>query len=92
MTTCSDFLSDAMLWIKEGEMVDSFDELKSSRSVCGKDFPNFEMLDAKIAYALNKIIQKSRFKEKVSLEKQKAQKEDRFLKADRSRCEEKYRS
>ena len=26
-------------------MVDSFDELNSSRSVCGKDFRNFEMLD-----------------------------------------------
>ena len=34
------------------EMVDSLDELKSSRSVCGKDFPNFEMLDAKISAAL----------------------------------------
>ena len=43
-TTCSDFPSDAMLWITELEMVDSLNELKSSRSVCGKDFPNFEML------------------------------------------------
>ena len=68
-----------MLWIKEVEMVDSFEELKSSRSVCGKNFPNFEMLDAKIASALNKIIQNSQFKKKVSLEEQKAQKEDRFL-------------
>ena len=59
MTTCSDFPSVAMLWIKEVEMVDSLDELKSCRSVCGKDFPNFEMLDAKIASALNKIIQDS---------------------------------
>ena len=33
MTTCSDFPLDAMLWIKEVEMVDSLDELKSSRSV-----------------------------------------------------------
>ena len=56
VTTCSDFPSDAVLWIKEVEMVDSLDELKSSRSVSGKDFPNFEMLDAKIASALNKII------------------------------------
>ena len=31
------------------EMVDSLEELKSSRSVYGKIFPNFEMLDAKIA-------------------------------------------
>ena len=37
------------------------------------------MLDAKIASALNKIIQSSQFKQKVSLEEQKAQKEDRFL-------------
>ena len=37
------------------------------------------MLDAKIASALNKIIQNSYFKKKVSLEEQKAQKEDRFL-------------
>ena len=58
---------------------DSLDELKSSRSDCGKDFPNFEMLDAKIASALNKIVQNSHFKKKVSLEEQKAQKEDRFL-------------
>ena len=37
------------------------------------------MLDAKIAYALNKIIQHSYYKNKVSLEEQNAQKEDRFL-------------
>ena len=78
MTTCSDFPSEAMLWIKEVEMVDSSEELKSSRSVSGKDFPNFEMLDAKIASALNMIIQNSQFKKKVSLEEQKAQKEDQF--------------
>ena len=40
---------------------------------------NFEVLDAKIALALNKIIHDSHFKRKVSLEEQKAQKEDRFL-------------
>ena len=68
-----------MLWIKEVEMVDSADELKSSRSVIGKNFPNFEMLDAKIASALNKNIQNSNFKKNVSLEQLKAQKEDRFL-------------
>ena len=38
VTTCSDFPSDAMLWIKEVEMVDSLEELKSSRSVSGKIF------------------------------------------------------
>ena len=68
-----------MLWIKEVEMVDSLDDLKSSRSVYGKDFPKFEMLDAKTASAQNKIIQNSQFKKKVSLEEQKAQTEDGFL-------------
>ena len=46
VTICSDFSSDALFLIKEVEMVDSLDELKSSRSVCKKDFPNFAMLDA----------------------------------------------
>ena len=59
------------------KMVDTLEELKSSRSASGKNFPNFEMLDAKIASALNKI-QNSQFKKKVSLEEQKAQREDRF--------------
>ena len=60
-------------------MVDSLDESKSSRSSTGKNFPNFEMLDARIASALNEIIPNSYFKKKVSLEEQKAWKEDRFL-------------
>ena len=40
--------------------------------------PNFEVLDARIASALNKIIHNSHFK-RISLEEQKAQKQDRFL-------------
>ena len=74
VTTCSDFPSDAMLWMKEVEMVDPVDELKSSRSTVGRDFPNFKMLDAKISSALKKIIQNSQFKKKVSIEEQKAPK------------------
>ena len=42
VTSCSDFSSEAMLWIKEVEMVDSLDELKCSRSVSGNKFRNFE--------------------------------------------------
>ena len=86
VSSCSDFSSDAVLWIKEVEMVHSVDEFKSSRSVCGKDFPKFEMLDAKIASALNKIIQNSQFKRRISLEEQKAQKEDRFLRGRQIAC------
>ena len=41
--------------------------------------PNFELLDARIASALNKIIHNSQFKRRISLEEQKAQKQDRFL-------------
>ena len=36
--SCSDFPSEAMSWIKEVEMVDSVDDLKSSRSIKGTDF------------------------------------------------------
>ena len=41
--------------------------------------PNFEVLDARIASALNKIINNYQFKRRISLEEQKAQKEDLFL-------------
>ena len=68
-----------MLWIKEVEMVESVDDLMYSSSIRGVQMPNFEVLDAKIASALNRIIHNTRFKRGVSLEKQKAQKEDPFL-------------
>ena len=77
--TCSHFLTEAVLWIKEVELVDSVDDLMSSSSTRGFQMPNFEVLDAKIASALNKIIQNSHFKRRISLKEQKAQKEDRFL-------------
>ena len=53
-----------MLWIKEVELVDSVDDLKSSSSIRGISMPNFEVLDARIASALNKIIHNSHFKKK----------------------------
>ena len=68
-----------MLWIKEVEMVESVDDLKSSCCVRGIRMPDFEVLDAKIASALNRIIHNTQFKRKVSLEEHKAQKENRFL-------------
>ena len=37
VTTCSDFSLEAMLWIKEVEMVDSLEESKSSRPVSGRE-------------------------------------------------------
>ena len=41
------------------ELVDSVDELRTSSSIRGISMPNFEVLDARIASALNKIIHNS---------------------------------
>ena len=53
------------------ELVDSVDDLRSSSSTRGISIPNFEVLDARIASALNKIIHNSQFKRRISLEEQK---------------------
>ena len=50
--TCSQFPTEAMLWIKEVELVDSVDDPKSSCSVRGISMPNIEVLDAEFASAL----------------------------------------
>ena len=62
---CSQFPTEAMQWIKEVELVDSVDELRSSSSTRGLSMPNFEVLDARIASALNKIIHNSKFKRRI---------------------------
>ena len=77
--TCAQFPTEAMQWIEEVELVDSVDELRSSTSSRGISMPNFEVVDARIASALNKIIPNSQFKRRISLEEQKAQKQDSFL-------------
>ena len=77
--TCSQFPTEAMHWIKEVELVDTVDDLVSSSSIRGIQMPNFEVLDARIASALNRIIHYTKFKRRISLEEQKAQKQDRFL-------------
>ena len=73
------FLTEAMQWIKEVEMAESVDESRTSSSTRGISMPNFEVLDARIASALNEIIHNSHFKRRISLEEQKAQKQDSFL-------------
>ena len=63
------------------ELVDSVDELRSSSSTRGISMPNFEVLDARIASALNKIIHNShnsQFKRRISLEEQKGPKRGPF--------------
>ena len=70
---CSQFPTEAMHWIKV-ELVDSVDDLRSSSSTRGISMPNFEVLDARIASALNNIIHNSHFKRRICLEEHKAQK------------------
>ena len=53
------------------EMVESVDESRTLSSIRGISMPNFEVLDARIASALNKIIHNSHFKRRISLEEQK---------------------
>ena len=68
-----------MLWIKEVGMVESVDDLKSSCSISGTEGPDFEVLDAKIASALNRIIHNTRFEKKGQSGRNESPKEDRFL-------------
>ena len=67
-----------MLRIKEVEMAESVDDIKCSCSITGIRTPDFEVLDTKIASALNRVIHNTCFIKKVSLEEQKAPKRGPF--------------
>ena len=80
MATCSDFPSDATLWIKKVEMVDSLDESKNSRSVCWKEFSKLRdvrredcLCSEQRSFRIPSSIRRSVWRNK------KAQKEDHFL-------------
>ena len=70
-----------MQWIKEVETAKSIDDLMTSQSITGrKDFPEYDMLDAMIASALKRLLDNHvHFRKRVSVEEQRAQKYDRFL-------------
>ena len=72
-----------MIWIKEVEIAKSIDELVTSRFIAGQhNFPDFDMLDAMISSALKKLLNtKSNFQKRASVEEQRAQNSDRFLRA-----------
>ena len=55
------------MWIKEVEVAKSVDDLMTSRSLKGLAFPNCEMLDAKIASALKRIISDPYFGRRISM-------------------------
>ena len=81
---CSQFPSESMLWIKEVELVESVDDLKSSCSVRGIQMPNFEVRDAKIASPLSRIIQNTRFRKRSVRKKWKLKKKTASSEEDRS--------
>ena len=71
VATCNDLPSDAMLWSKEVEMVDSLDELKSSRSVSGVDFQTSRCWTRRLLLLWTRSL---RIPNSISLEEQKAEK------------------
>ena len=62
-------------------MAKSIDEIMTSRSIVGRDdFPDFDVLDAMIASALKKLLDTHvHFRIRVSVEEQRGQQYDRFL-------------
>ena len=67
-------------WNKEIEAAKSLDDLISPKSTSGKDFPDYEELDLMMASALKRCYDKqTRFRKKISVEEQWAQKDNRFL-------------
>ena len=80
VTTCSDF-SIGCYFVDEGSGDGwFFRQVEILAISLWKEFSKiFDMLDAKVASALKKIIHNSQFKKKVTLEEQKAKKEDQCL-------------
>ena len=67
-------------WIKEIETAESLDDLITPKSITGNNFPDFEELDLMMAAALKKCYDKhTHCRTKISVEQQRVQKDDRFL-------------
>ena len=74
------------MWIKEVDLVDSVDDFKNF-VINKRNFnAKFGSTCTRIASTLHKIIDNSQFKRRVSLEEQKAQKEDRFFRGRQFAC------
>ena len=56
-------------------MAKSIDDLMTQSITGCRDFPDFDMLDTRIASAFTKIIFNTSFKRRVSVEEQRAQKQ-----------------
>ena len=68
-----------MLWIKEVEVAKPVDDLMTSQSIEGYVLLDFEMLDAKSASTLKRIITNQCFRRRIHVQEQTAQTYDRFL-------------
>ena len=74
-----------MHWIKEVERAKSIDDVMTSRSITGRrGFRDYDLLDAMIASALKKLLTHVHFQKRVSVEEQRAQKDDRFSRGSQS--------
>ena len=79
LCVCTPFPQFTMSWVNEVEMGGSTDDLMASQSIRGKTFPDFEMLDARIASALRKIICSTSAGRRLCVEEQRAQKKANCL-------------
>ena len=70
----------ALQWIKEIEAAKSLGDHITPKSITGKDFPDYEELDLMMASALERCYDnQTHFRQKISVEEQRAQKDNRFL-------------
>ena len=71
-------------WIKEIEAAKSLDDLITPKSITGKNFPDYEDLDVMMTTALKRCYdEQTHFRKKTSVEEQRTQKDNRFLKGDK---------
>ena len=70
----------ALQWIKEIEVAKSLDDTITPKSITGKHFPDYEELDLMMAAELKRCYDKQTpFRKKISVEEQRAQKDNRIL-------------
>ena len=70
----------AIIWIKEIETAKTIDDLITPKSITGTDFPDHDELDMMMTAALKKCYDRqTHFRKNISVEEQRAQKNDRFL-------------
>ena len=76
----------ALQWIKEIEAAKPLDDLITPKSITGKDYPDYEELDMMMAAALKRCYDKTHFRQKISVQEQGAQKNNRFLRVRQIAC------